>query len=188
MKHAWIGLVSVLAFPGCFLWAKDADTAPPADGSRADDGSALPAYCDPTSSWEAALAGDEAEVLRLINEHRAAGADCGTAGTFEAADLLTMEARLQCAARLHSLDMWERDYFDHDSPEGEDPEDRLAAVEYDWTTWGENILRGAQNPLSAVNGWMASDPHCSNIMHPAFEELGVGRYGDRWTLKFARPR
>ena len=40
--------------------------------------------------------------------------------------------------------------------------------------WGENIAVGQRDPEEVVSGWLESDGHCSNIMNPSFEDLGVG--------------
>jgi uncharacterized protein YkwD len=160
-------------------------------GSSSDGGSApsdVPdnAYCSPVSGWDPAWAAFEAEVIELVNAHRAAGADCGAEGSFGPAGPLTADPSLRCAARVHSLDMFTRDYFDHSSPEGEGPDGRIEKAGYDWTTYGENIAGGYPDPASAVAGWMSSDGHCSNIMSPDFVHTGVGYHGGAalWTQVF----
>jgi uncharacterized protein YkwD len=37
-----------------------------------------------------------------------------------------------------------------------------------------------------MTSWMASEGHCTNILHPDFEFLGVGYHGDGslWTQTF----
>ena len=39
---------------------------------------------------------------------------------------------------------------------------------------GENIAAGQRTPQDVVDGWIASDGHCANLMNPNFEELGTG--------------
>ena len=53
----------------------------------------------------------------------AAGADCGTMGKFDPAPPLTIEPHLHCAARKHSQDMGERNFYDHVNPVS--PEDAV---------------------------------------------------------------
>ncbi|MEZ4383028.1 MAG: CAP domain-containing protein [Nannocystaceae bacterium] len=150
------------------------------------------AYCDDVADWDEAAAASEEEVLELVNQRRAAGASCGGAGSFAPAPALTMNASLRCAARKHSQDMVDRDYFAHTSPDGGSPADRIAAAEYSYSTWGENIAGGSATAAGVVDQWMGSDGHCSNIMSPAFTELGVGyvaggAYGHTWTQVFGAP-
>ena len=54
------------------------------------------------------------------------------------------------------------------------PEDRLAAANYRWRTYGENVAMGQASPAGALESWMASDGHRKNILDPRFSELGTG--------------
>ncbi|HSC87747.1 MAG TPA: CAP domain-containing protein, partial [Polyangiaceae bacterium] len=70
------------------------------------------AACAAVSDWPSARSEEEEQVLALVNQRRASGASCG--GTaMPAVAPLTMDPYLRCAARLHSLDMAQRDYFSH---------------------------------------------------------------------------
>lgn len=149
-----------------------------------------PPACDHLDAWDPQVEQMEETVLDLVNDHRASGANCGTEGQFGVADPLEMNTELRCAARLHSMDMAERDFFDHQNPDGESPAERIAETGYmdsptDRMT-GENIAYGSQTAEQVVQGWMDSDGHCANIMHPQYEEIGVGKYDDYWTQKFGR--
>jgi uncharacterized protein YkwD len=136
-------------------------------------------------------------VLLLVNERRAQGANCGVEGSFPPAAPLTMNPTLRCSSRLHSEDMFLRDYFSHTNPDGLDPFERMAAAGYSGGTQGENIAYGQDSPLEVVEGWMGSDGHCANIMRSAFTEIGVGYYpgdqsnpwgsSDYWTQNFGGP-
>ncbi len=159
----------------------------PDDDTPADD-SPLNDYCAAVADWDAAWIVFELEVLDLVNQHRAAGADCGSAGSFEPAGPLHMNDALRCAARNHSLDMAVRDYFDHYSPEGDGPGVRLDLAGYTGSSWAENIAWGYTSPAAVVAGWMNSPGHCANIMRPHLTETGVGYYDGRlWTQTFGRP-
>jgi uncharacterized protein YkwD len=151
------------------------------------------AYCDPVSEWAPGWAELEEQVLAIVNEVRAQGASCGSAGMFGPAPALTMNPELRCAARVHSADMAARDFFEHDNPSGETPWDRMAQAGYtSYSTAGENIAAGSPDAAGTMMQWMGSDGHCSNIMNPGFTELGVGystggAYGHLWTQDFAAP-
>lgn len=169
--------------------AGDAGDGDGGDGDGGDGGDGdVPdiAYCDEVSAWDAGWADFETQVITLVNQERAKGANCGTEGSFAAAGPLTNDARLRCAARKHSLDMHERGYFDHTSPDGELPWDRMTKAGYNWSTAGENIAGGYGTPEAVVAGWMSSDGHCANIMAPGFEHIGVGYHGTGalWTQVF----
>jgi uncharacterized protein YkwD len=110
--------------------------------------------------------------------------------------MLTSSPLLDRAAQGHSEDMAQRGYFDHISPDGTGPAERLAAVGYHWSRYGENIAAGYTSPAQVVEGWMNSPGHRANILNCEFRELGVG-YTDTvtgpgaggllWTQVFAAP-
>ncbi|MET8689226.1 sigma-70 family RNA polymerase sigma factor [Streptomyces sp. NPDC004732] len=122
--------------------------------------------------------GTAAQVVALVNTERSK-AGCGP---------VTSNDKLATAATNHSADMAARDYFDHTSPDGKDPGDRITAAGYRWSTYGENIARGQQSPASVMDGWMKSPGHRANILNCDFKELGVGIHngsgGPWWTQAF----
>ncbi|WP_369218487.1 CAP domain-containing protein, partial [Streptomyces flavofungini] len=122
------------------------------------------------------------QVLSLVNAERSK-AGCGP---------VTANSKLATAATKHSADMDARDYFDHNSPDGTDPGDRITAAGYQWSTYGENIARGQQTPASVMESWMNSSGHRANILNCAFKEMGVGIHrasgGPWWTQAFGTAR
>ena len=105
----------------------------------------------------------EQQVITLVNQHRASGATCG--GTaYPPVSPLSMDTALRSAARDHSEDMGLNNYFSHDSQDGTSFAQRIANAGYSGGfPRGENIAAGHSSPSSAVNGWMASTSHCTNI-------------------------
>ena len=71
----------------------------------------------------------EAEMLKLVNKERAA----------KGLKPVKADEELAVVARKHSLDMFERGYFSHYTPEGEDPFDRMHADRLVFLTAGENL-------------------------------------------------
>lgn len=163
-------------------------------GPRPPDPPDLPAFCDDVLVWDDAWIAYEAEVLRLTNEHRAAGAMCGALGYGQAAPL-TEEPALTCAARKHAADMAAGDFMDHINPSGESPWDRITSAGYDYLAAAENIAGGYDTPAQVVDGWMTSEGHCRNIMNPALTKIGNGfspddspvLYSTFWVQVFADP-
>jgi uncharacterized protein YkwD len=147
-------------------------------------------HCATAAAWDAEFAAFEAEVLAIVNENRAAGWDCGSEGLFGPAGPLAMAPALRCAARLHSKDMNDRDFTEHVNLDGITPDERMDAAGYVGWTWGENIAWGQDTPEEAVDWWMNSDSHCSNIMSPDYTLIGVGyfegdgEWGQYWTQNF----
>lgn len=149
-------------------------------------------FCTEVSGVDAGWSALEDEILVIVNQRRAEGANCGSAGSFGPAGPLTMNPALRCAARVHSKQMVEEDFFDHTTPWGESPWDRMAAAGYSYSTAGENIAAGNSTAASTMQQWMDSDGHCGNIMKPDFTEIGVGYfpgggYGHYWTQTFGTP-
>ncbi|MFC5286388.1 CAP domain-containing protein [Actinokineospora guangxiensis] len=123
-------------------------------------------------------ADNESAVLALVNTERA-DSGCGP---------VRWNADLADAARAHSVDMAEQDYFDHTSLDGRSPFDRMRAHGYD-SPGGENIAAGQRTPESVMESWMTSPGHRANILNCDYTTLGVGigkggSYGVYWTQNF----
>jgi uncharacterized protein YkwD len=151
----------------------------------------------PASTAEAAcgLANFDTELVRLVNEHRAAGANCGDRGNFAATTPLAWNARLMAASFAHSRDMAQNNHFSHTGTDNSTPSQRVSAAGYDWSTTGENIAAGQPTIAAVVAAWMGSPGHCANIMNPAFRDFGVAcatsassTYRIYWTMELAAPR
>src|SRR4051812_31674956 len=52
---------------------------------------------------------------------------------------LSTNSQLQVAAQMKAEDMASRNYFAHNSPEGQTPWDLMAKVGYNWSWAGENL-------------------------------------------------
>ncbi|WP_084550241.1 CAP domain-containing protein [Actinomadura rifamycini] len=118
-----------------------------------------------------------ARVVALVNDARA-GAGCGP---------VRSNALLVRAAQGHSADMAARGFFDHTSPDGDGPGDRITSAGYRWSTYGENIAKGQSGPESVMKSWMNSPGHRANILNCKFDEIGVGVVesgGPYWTQVF----
>lgn len=120
-------------------------------------------------------------VLDLVNEER----------TSRELPPLSWSEPAASAAYGHAVDMDVRNYFDHDSPEGRSPGDRLAAAGAGGRGWGENIARGQGSPESVMAAWMNSPGHRANILNASFRYLGVGVHiavdGPWWVQNFLTP-
>jgi uncharacterized protein YkwD len=136
----------------------------------------------------------EQGILVETNKRRAAGADCHSEGKFGPAGPLVMQPQLQSAARKHSQDMAEHNYFSHTDLSGGSPFDRMKAEGYTGGWMGENIAAGNSTVAATMDQWMNSDGHCANIMNPKYTQLGVGyfytstsTYKHYWTQNFGAP-
>lgn len=125
------------------------------------------------------------EMIRLTNAER------NRAGRAP----LAASPRLMKAAQIHAEQMVVRGQMAHDLPGARYPatEDRLAAVQYRWLTYAENVAYGQSDPASALDSWMDSSGHRRNILNSAMTEVGTGFARDRsgrpyYVQVFARPR
>lgn len=121
----------------------------------------------------------EQAVLSLTNAQR----------TANGCPALAWNATLAAVARAHSQDMAAKNYFDHNSPDGTTPAQRVQAAGYAYTQTAENIAAGQATPDAVMASWMGSAGHKANILNCALTELGVGvatggSYGTYWTQDF----
>jgi uncharacterized protein YkwD len=73
--------------------------------------------------------------------------------------------------------MARRGYFSHESPEGENPVDRLQKYGVtDMTLAAENLGKTTQSDPSAqiVESWLQSPGHRANLLAPALNFTGIG--------------
>jgi len=120
----------------------------------------------PLSIDKRQLAIDEASeqgMFRLVNEERK------KRGIKE----VSWEPKVTLVSRAHATDMWERSYFGHISPEGEDVGDRLNKAGIGFETAGENLAL-APTLATAMNGLMNSEGHRANILDTEFNKVGIG--------------
>jgi cysteine-rich secretory family protein len=92
---------------------------------------------------------------------------------------LRADNRLELAASRHSDDMVARQFFEHDAPDGVDPQQRMLAGGYrsDNAFTGENIAWGTGDkatPAAIVDLWMRSAPHREDVLRPEFVDVGIG--------------
>jgi uncharacterized protein YkwD len=94
---------------------------------------------------------------------------------------LRANAQLMRAAQMHAEQMARARQMAHVLPNAPypDAEDRLAAAEYRWQTYGENVASGQTSAAQVLNDWMHSRGHRTNILNPNFTEMGAGYAVDR---------
>ena len=127
----------------------------------------------------------EQEVVELVNAER----------TSRHLPPLKRVELLDQASRYHAADMYQDNYFAHDSYDRQGSNlfkvcgwsTRINNFYTDWNTLGENIARGYPSPQSVMVGWMGSSGHRDNILNEGFTEIGVGYFtGNHWVQDFGR--
>lgn len=103
-----------------------------------------------------------------------------------------LNADLTQSSRLHSRDMANNNFTEHEGSDGSDAGERILRTCYVWTTWGENIGWGYNGDVEQMmNWWMNSPPHREAILSPDYRDVGVGyivnpnsEWGHYWTVNF----
>lgn len=132
----------------------------------------------------------EQQVLDLVNQYRAD----------EGLPPLKRVTALDYAARYHSADLGQDDYFDHNSYNRNNGSltyvcswSSRVSTYYPYVS-GENIAGGYWSPQSVMTGWMNSSGHRANILNSSNKTIGIGYYYTAnstyeryWTQDFGRP-
>lgn len=87
---------------------------------------------------------------------------------------LKINSKLAAAAQAKANDMADRNYWSHNTPEGDPPWTFVTSQKYSYQKLGENLAAGFSSEQSTVNGWMGSAPHRDNLLDSAFSEVGFG--------------
>jgi uncharacterized protein YkwD len=107
-------------------------------------------------------------------------------------------AQLEQAALAHSEDMALHGYFDHNSPSGQTPWDRIHAAGYQFSMAAENIAAGYPTPEAVIDAFFNETPpndgHRRNLLNCGLRDVGFAYfyqkgspYSSYWTQDFATP-
>jgi uncharacterized protein YkwD len=143
-------------------------TRPAATFTPADSGSAK----TPQQKGQVASGQNQAELLRLINQHRQANGQ----------GPLSMDSSLTKAAQDHTDWMQATGTFSHTGKNGSSMGDRIQAVGGQPNPSAENIAESS-TPQSAFNLWRNSAGHNRNMLG-AYRKVGIGYKGGYWTAVF----
>jgi len=125
---------------------------------------------------------EECQFLALINDYRAANG----------VGPLALSIDLSEAARNHSVQVANTDYFSHTLPDGTSWDDNIRNYGYTYNTWiGENMAAGNLRPDYTLIQWQNSAAHNTNMLAPQFTAIGIGlatnpnsQWGAYWTTTF----
>ncbi|MEM7584243.1 MAG: CAP domain-containing protein [Acidobacteriota bacterium] len=87
---------------------------------------------------------------------------------------LAYDSQLADAAQRHAEDLLRREYYTHDSPEGDEVKDRARAAGFRGRLFAENLAKGLFTPDEVVRRWMNSSGHRRNILHRRLTHMGMG--------------
>jgi len=167
--------------------------------------SSAPTQIITKGSLEVAEQTTEDQILDAINKARAVARDCQDGkGLVSAAPALVWNHELYASAYEHSYDLAQSDTFSHYGSGTESDitgsnnnkasyfNERIKAHGYvNYKTIGENIAGGQLSIEEAVEAWIDSPTHCTNLMNAEFKEVGVAvvtnsssEYKIYWTQNF----
>lgn len=129
---------------------------------------------------------EDQQVLKLVNDIRTKGCNCGNK-YYPPVKPLVWNETLENVALAHSKDMAQKRYFAHIDKNGNSAEGRLEIAGYNWRSYGENIFQStdpSHTTAVAVQAWKDSPGHCANMMKDHFTEMGIGQHGGFWTQLF----
>lgn len=91
---------------------------------------------------------------------------------------LSPSSQLVQAAQNKAEDMVKRNYWSHETPEGDPFWHFVEQVGYNWSVLGENLAADFETPQGVVNAWLGSHSHRRNILNKNYQEIGVGVSGN----------
>ncbi|WP_336776521.1 CAP domain-containing protein [Paenibacillus sp. MMO-58] len=114
------------------------------------------------------------QVVTLVNKERA------NAGL----KALTSDALLTKVATAKAQDMYQNNYFDHNSPTYGSPFDMMKSFGVTYNYAGENIAVGQKSPTEVMTAWMNSAGHRANILNANYTKIGVAYVNGEWVQEF----
>lgn len=88
--------------------------------------------------------------------------------------VLSLNNKLNQAAQAKANDMATRDYWSHNTPEGNEPWIFIDQAGYTYKQAGENLAYGFATSSDTVSGWMNSASHKANMLDGTYQEVGFG--------------
>ncbi len=77
------------------------------------------------------------------------------------------------AAAAKAADMFAKNYWAHNAPDGTEPWSFILTAGYSYLHAGENLARDFRDPQSVVVAWMNSPSHKANLLSPKYQEIGI---------------
>lgn len=85
---------------------------------------------------------------------------------------LILNEKLSEAASLKAVDMFAKNYWAHNAPDGTTPWVFIKKENYDYLYAGENLARGFTTSNDVVDGWMGSAKHRENVLSKNYQDIG----------------
>lgn len=102
------------------------------------------------------------QLLLLTNEKRQENGDSA----------LTISDQLSQAAANKATDMFAKNYWAHNAPDGTTPWVFIKSSGYDYIYAGENLARGFTTSSDVITAWMNSPEHKQNMLSQNYKDVG----------------
>lgn len=85
---------------------------------------------------------------------------------------LNLDPTLSQAAAGKAQDMFGKNYWAHNSPDGLTPWVFIKGAGYNYLYAGENLAKNFTDSDGVVSAWIASSTHRENILNPKYQDIG----------------
>lgn len=92
---------------------------------------------------------------------------------------VSLNNQLSDAALAKANDMFSKNYWAHNAPDGTTPWVFISQAGYQYLYAGENLARDFNDSESVVSAWIASPSHKENILKKEYQEIGFAVVNNR---------
>jgi len=85
---------------------------------------------------------------------------------------LNLDNKLIKAAYLKAQDMFDRQYWAHNAPDGTEPWKWFGDVGYNYDMAGENLAKNFTSSNAVMTAWMNSPEHKANVLKGDYQDVG----------------
>jgi uncharacterized protein YkwD len=81
---------------------------------------------------------------------------------------------MAAVAAAHSADQAARNTMSHTGSDGSNAGQRLTRMGVTWSSWGENVGAGFNDPATLLQAWLASPTHRPTVLSTTYTRIGTG--------------
>lgn len=86
--------------------------------------------------------------------------------------LISLSPELNNAAAGKAQDMFSKNYWAHNAPDGTSPWVFITGAGYNYLYAGENLAKDFGDSVGVINAWMDSPTHRANILNDKYKDIG----------------
>jgi len=83
-----------------------------------------------------------------------------------------LNSKLSSAAAAKAKDMFAKNYWAHNAPDGTTPWSFITKAGYSYATAGENLAKDFSASANVVNAWLSSSSHRANVLNKTYRDVG----------------